>query len=358
MVLLVSRPHALEDLDRLFDGRLFHQHRLEAAFERGIPFDVFPVLVEGRRTDALQVAAGQGRLEQVGRVHAAAGRARAHQHVHLVYEEDGIGIGDLFDDLLQALFELAAVHRAGHQRADIQHQDALVHQRLRHIAVDDALRQPLDDGRLADPRLADEGRVVLGAPAQDLDDPLDLLLAADHRIELARLGARGQVEAQLVGEGRLAFPLAGCFFLDLALEDRLGRLHAHAVEINAQAPQHLGRDAFALLHQAEKQVLGADVGMAELARFFDRQFDHMLGAWGKGGLAERRPRIARRHAFDNARDLLGCGAQIAQHTRSQAVLLFHQTQQQMFRANVVMIQPDSFFLRKLQHLARVFREAI
>ena len=48
-------------------------------------------------------------------------------------------------------------------------------QRLGHVAGDDALGQALDDGRLADARLADQGRVVLGAPREDLDDALDLL---------------------------------------------------------------------------------------------------------------------------------------------------------------------------------------
>ena len=185
MMLLVGRTHALEDLDRLFDGRLIHPHGLEATFERRVAFDVFAILVEGRRADALQIAAGQGRLEEIGRIHAAAGCTGAHQHVHLIDEEDGVGVGDFLDDLLEAFLELPAIHRPGHERADIQHQHPLVHQRLRDVAVDDALGQPLDDGGLADARLADQRRVVLGAAAENLDDALDFLLAADHRIELA-----------------------------------------------------------------------------------------------------------------------------------------------------------------------------
>ena len=55
----------------------------------------------------------------------------------------------------------------------------------RHPSLDDALRQPLDDGGLADPRLAEQDRVVLGAPGEDLDDALDLALAADQRVEAA-----------------------------------------------------------------------------------------------------------------------------------------------------------------------------
>ena len=42
------------------------------------------------------------------------------------------------------------------------------------VAVDDALGEALDDGRLADAGLAEEHRVVLGAAREDLDDALDL----------------------------------------------------------------------------------------------------------------------------------------------------------------------------------------
>ena len=117
------------------------------------------------------------------------------------------GAAQLLDDLLEALLELAAVLGAGHERADVQGQHALVGERLGDVAADDAVRQALGDGGLADARLADERGVVLAPPRQDLDDPLDLLLAPDDRIELARTGGIGQVDAQLVDGGRLAAAL-------------------------------------------------------------------------------------------------------------------------------------------------------
>jgi hypothetical protein len=66
-----------------------------------------------------------------------------------------------------------------------KHQQAAIEQRLGHVAIDNALRQPFDNGRLADAWFADQGWVVLGAPAQNLDHTFDLCLAADHWIELA-----------------------------------------------------------------------------------------------------------------------------------------------------------------------------
>ena len=62
----------------------------------------------------------------------------------------------------------------------------------------DALREAFDDGGLADARLADQHRVVLGAAHQHLHQAQDLVLAADDRVELAVGGERGQVDAVLL----------------------------------------------------------------------------------------------------------------------------------------------------------------
>ena len=105
------------------------------------------------------------------------------------------GVGDLLEHRLQPLLELAAVLRAGDERAHVERDDPLVLQPFGHVAADDALRQPFDDGGLADAGLADEHRVVLGAARQHLDDAADLLVAADHRIELALARQLGQIAA-------------------------------------------------------------------------------------------------------------------------------------------------------------------
>ena len=125
------------------------------------------VLVQRGGADGVQLAAGQHRLEQVGGVHRALGRARADDGVQLVDEQDdpALGLLDLLEDGLEALLELAAVLGPGDQRAQVQGDDLLVLEGLRHVAADDALGQALDDGGLADARLADEDGVVLRAAA-------------------------------------------------------------------------------------------------------------------------------------------------------------------------------------------------
>ena len=113
----------------------------------------------------------------------------ADERVELVDEQDRVvRVPKLLDDLLEALLELAAVLRAGDERADVEGQDALVQERLGHVAGDDPVGEALGDRRLADAGLADQGGVVLRSAGQDLDDPLDLLLATDDGVELACAG--------------------------------------------------------------------------------------------------------------------------------------------------------------------------
>ena len=156
--------------------RLLDQDRLEAALERGVALDVLAVLVERGRADALQLAARQRRLEDVGGVDGALGRAGADEHVQLVDEEDAVA-----EVLISSMTFLRRssnspryfVPATSEPMSSVSRR--LPEQRLGHVAGDDALRQPLDDRRLADAGLADEHRVVLGAARQDLDDALDLL---------------------------------------------------------------------------------------------------------------------------------------------------------------------------------------
>ena len=146
----------------------------------------------------------------------------ADDGVQLVDEQDDLALGgvDLLQHRLQPFLELAAVLGPGDQRAHVQRDNPLVLEPLGHVAAHDALGQPLDDGRLADARLADQHGVVLRPPGEDLDDAPDFLVAPDDRVELALAGRIGQVAAVLVQR----------------LVGRLGVLRRHAL-----APSDLGQ---------------------------------------------------------------------------------------------------------------------
>ena len=198
MVHLVALLEPAQDRDRVLDRRLADEHLLEPTLERRVLLDVLAVLVERRRADHAQLAARQHRLDHVAGVDRAFGAARADDRVQLVEERDDLAVrvGDLLEDGLEPLLELAAVLRARDHRADVERDEALVAQALGHVALDDAPRETLGDRRLADAGLADEHGVVLRAATQHLDDAPDLLVATDDRVELAAARVLGEVAAE------------------------------------------------------------------------------------------------------------------------------------------------------------------
>ena len=178
-----------------------HEDLLEPALQGGVLLDVLAVLVEGGGPDQPQLAPGQHRLDHVAGVHGPLGRRRrptmvcsSSMKVMTSPSASVISLSTAFSRSSNSPRYLAPATIEPRSRA--MHPLAL--QALGHVALDDPLGQALDDGRLAHAGLADEDRVVLGPPGQHLDDPADLLVPADDRVELALAGQLGQVPAVLL----------------------------------------------------------------------------------------------------------------------------------------------------------------
>ena len=254
MVRFVAVTQALEDFDCVLRARLIDLDRLEAALERCVLFDVLAVFIQRGCADDLHFAAGQGGLQNVRSVCRSLSSARAHQHMHLIDEQDGVLVsGQLFDDLLDAFLEFAAVLGARDHAGQVKRHDALVLQRLRYITRDDLLRQSFDYGGLADAGVADQRGVVLGAARQNLNDPLDFLAAADDRVELALAGSGGQIAAELLER---VTRLAGCTgsagaFTRLTAAQHLAELFGHHLRGDLEVRQRSQRHILSFVQQAE-----------------------------------------------------------------------------------------------------------
>ena len=284
---LVAILDAEQHLDRLPLGRRIDLDRLEAALERAVLLDVLAVFGGRRRADAADLAARQRRLEDVGGVERAFGRPRAHERVQLVDEHDDVRVlGQLLHDRLEAFFELTAVLRAGDDERDVERENPLVGEEVRHVAVDDLLREAFDDRGLADAGLADEHGIVLGPAAEHLLHALDLDVAADERIELVLHRRVGQVAAEL-GEERRFLHARQRRLLVQQRDDIL----ADGVQAHPLFHEDGRRDRTLFAKDAEEQVLRADVVVQQPVGFFRGELQDALG-FG----AER--------DFDRGRDLL------------------------------------------------------
>ncbi len=320
--------------------RFVDLHLLEAALQRGVLLDVLAVFVERGGADAMQFAARQRRLQHVAGVDRALGLAGADHGVHLVDEEDdaALVLRDFLQHGLQPLLEFAAVLGAGQQARHVEHQHALFLQGLRHFAIDDALRQAFDDGGLADAGFADQHRVVLGAALQDLDGTADLVVAADHRVELALAGALGQVEAILVERFALAFGVLRTDVLAAA-----HGLHRVFQRLAVEAGFLQQTPGLALvLGQRQQEHFGGDELVAGLLRFLVGDVEQVGQVAADADLAAV--------AFDLGQAIQGLGqcrlqpadigSGTCQQGRRAAVLLVEQGQQQVLRLDELLVVAD------------------
>ena len=315
MVLLHGRGHAAHHQQRLVLGGLWHLHHLEAAGQRRILLDVLLVLGPGGGRHGAQAAARQRRLEQVGGV-AGTGRATgADQGVGFVDEQDDrLGRGlHVFDDLAQALLELAFHAGAGLQQADIQAAQLDVLECRRHVTGGDAQGETLDHGGLAHAGFTGKDRVVLPTTHEDIDQLADLLVATDDGVELALARLLGDVDGETLERLLLAHRrrrhgatgLARCGsgktvaggqvvlrrIADVLVETLAQGLHLDLGELARQAQQHLAQAR--RLEDADDQVAGTHLMLAEHQAAVDpATLDRFLDVRGQVGDRGRAARQA------------------------------------------------------------------
>ena len=200
MVGLVALFQTTQDRDGRRLIGLVHHHRLESALQGFVALEVFLILVQRGGTYRAEIAPRQRRLQDVRCVHRAAGLACAYEGVNLINEEDDFagGLRYLVDDTFQTLLKLALVLRTGDKSTHVKRVNLLVFQVLGHIAADDSVCQTLHNSGLSHTGLTDKDRVVLGAPAQDLQHPTNLVVSSDDGVEFALLRTLAEVDCKLL----------------------------------------------------------------------------------------------------------------------------------------------------------------
>ena len=351
-------PQAAQDRDRVLLRRLVHHDGLEPPFQGRVLLDPLPVLVQGGGPDHVQLAAGQHWLEHVARVHGPLGRPGAHHGVQLVQEEQDAALRgpDLAEHGPQALLELTAVLGPGHQGAHVQAEDRLVAQALRDIAAGDPLGQPFHDRGLAHPRITDQDRVVLGLAGQDLDDPPDLRVPADDRVEPAAGRVRHEVGAVL-GQ-RLVGDLRHGRGDPLVAADPGQRLQEPVPGHALLLKQAAGRGGRALGQQGQQQVLDRDVLVLEPACLLLGRVEQPGQPLGDHDLPWVRPRAADPRApgqlrFQRLAQPVRIRAGLAEQPGGDALGLVEQREQQVLAVYLGMAEAERLGLRVVQRFLRL-----
>src|SRR6266516_2633818 len=171
----------------------------------------------------------------------------------------------------------------------------------------------------------------------------------DHPRQRGRDGGRARV---LGAKGRRRGadePRRRALLLPAPVHD-LDHLLPEAWEVGAELDEHLGRHALALADEAEQDVLGADVVVAEIQRLAQAQLQDLLGA--------RRERdVPARGAVAPADDLLDLRADPLQRHAADppqrlgggAFALVEQAEQEVLGADVVVVQEPGLLLGEHDH---------
>ena len=326
---LVAFLQPAQHRHRVLDPGLFDDHGLEAAFEGRVLLHVLAVLVQGGRPDAVQLAARERGLEHVAGIHGALRPARSDHGVELVDEEHDppLLLREVVQERLHAFLELAAELRARDHRTHVERQDAAALETFGHFAVHDALGEPLDDRGLADPRLADEDRVVLGPALEHLDGASNLVVPPDDWIELALLGPLGEVDGELL-EG-LAMLLRVGVLYRLPAPDRFYRLRERVLPRSALREEPSDRAGVA--HRREHHQLARDVAvralLGELVRHVDEAREVAADMHVAGGAGDWRDTLD--EGPEPGPDLIDVHLRLAEQRAHAAVALIEQRDEQM-----------------------------
>ena len=370
MVRLVTVAQTLKDLHRLLNAGFLDLHRLEAALESRILLDVLAVLVVRGRANRLELAARQHGLEHLGRVDRPLGGTRTHEGVDLVDEQDDIAArADLLEDLLQTLLEVAAVTRTRDQRPHVKAVDLLILDGLRHVAVHDRLGEALNDRGLTDAGFTDQDRVVLRAAREDLHDALHLDATTDDGVQLVLARSLRQVATKLLkdrgiralGSARATHArthrLAALVVAALVAAQHLDDGLTHLRQVRALLGEHLGGHALALLEEAEQQMLRTNVVVAQLQGLAQTQLKDALGARRERNVALDRLLTLTDDLNDRGAHGLAFDPHRLQGLRGHALTLRDQAEQQVLRANVVVLKTAGLVLREHDDTTRTVSKA-
>ena len=199
MEVLVIRLEVLQNRDGLLDVSRFHDNLLESPVKSPVLFHDFGELVHSSGSDALELTAGQGRLEDVRRIQASLRAAGSDNCVELVYEEDNVRIrAGLPDYRFETLLEIPTVLRSGDDRRYVQGNQSFLGQGRGYASACYPQSDPFDYRRLPHPGLTNQHRVILLAPTKDLYDTGNLGLPADNGVQFSFRGGLREVKAEIL----------------------------------------------------------------------------------------------------------------------------------------------------------------
>jgi hypothetical protein len=101
-------------------------------------------------------------------------------------------------------------------------------------------------------------------------------------------------------------------------------------------------------------MFGADIVVIKATGFVNGQFDNFLGAGRQANFAHNSAVATTDNKFYGGADFVKFYPQIVKHAGRNSISLAHQTEQQMFGADIIVVEALGFFLGQCQDLTGPF----
>jgi hypothetical protein len=171
----------------------------------------------------------------------------------------------------------------------------------------------------------DEHGVVLGAAAEHLLHALELVLAADQRIELVLHRGLGEVAAELRQQRRLLDARERRLFVE-----ELHDVFANRVQPHPLLHQDAGGHRPLLAQDAEQEVLGPNIVVQQTVRFFGGELQHAFRLRAEGDLDRGRNLLAEDGAsFDFLADIFKGQMRAREDAAGQSLPFANQSEKQV-----------------------------
>ena len=133
---------------------------------------------------------------------------------------------------------------------------------------------------------------------------------------------------------------------------------AHLLKAYAEGLQHAGGDSTLFAHKAKQEVFGADVVVAQSARLINCELDDLLGPRREADLANDWALAPADDELNRLANLGQLDVEVLEDLRRNTLALADKAEQQVFGADVVVVEALRLVLGERQHLAGAIREAI
>ena len=155
-----------------------------------------------------------------------------------------------------------------------------------------------------------------------------------------------------------ALALAGARAAAAGAGEHADDLVADLLGVRVEVEQDAGGDALVLAHEAEQDVLGADVVVAEGERLAERQLEHLLRARREGDLARGHLLAGADDAHDLGAHTLDGDVEALEHAGGEALLLTEEAEEDVLGPDVVVLERPRLLLGEDDHLACALCESL